>query len=94
MKGLRGTRLDPFGFSEDRKLERGLLADYEAALALVEERLTLANHALAVVFARYPEKIRGFGYVKAESARIAVAEAEMRRAAFLAGRRRVAEAAE
>ena len=32
-KGLRGTALDPFGHTEERKLERELIADYEARVA-------------------------------------------------------------
>jgi hypothetical protein len=46
-----------------------------------------------VTLAQYPEKIRGFGHVKAEAAQRAAVEAAIRRGAFLAGRVK-AEAAE
>jgi indolepyruvate ferredoxin oxidoreductase len=64
MKGLRGTMFDPFGYSEERKIERKLIADYEATLTEIFERLTSDNHAVAVGLASIPEKIRGFGHVK------------------------------
>jgi indolepyruvate ferredoxin oxidoreductase len=94
MKGLRGTALDIFGRSEERKMERRLLAEYEANLATILESLTSANLPLAVALASYPEKIRGYGHVREANARIGEAEAAQRREAFLAGRPVTAVAAE
>ena len=77
MKRLRGTRLDPFGYSADRKAERKLLADYEAALDEIALRLRPDTHDTAVALASLPEQIRGFGPVKAaaiERARLREAE--------------------
>jgi indolepyruvate ferredoxin oxidoreductase len=64
-RGLRGSWLDPFGHTEERKLERQLAQDYEQLLRdkLLPE-LNAANHAAAVALARLPERIRGFGHVK------------------------------
>jgi indolepyruvate ferredoxin oxidoreductase len=64
-KFLRGTALDIFGYSEERRMERGLIADYEALLDEIIDRLTPQNHHIAVGLANTPEKIRGFGHVKA-----------------------------
>ncbi|HTS39008.1 MAG TPA: indolepyruvate ferredoxin oxidoreductase family protein [Xanthobacteraceae bacterium] len=64
-KFLRGTVLDPFGYSVERKTERQLIADYEAMLAELFDRLSAENHPIAVGLAAIPEKIRGFGHVKA-----------------------------
>src|SRR5262249_38776455 len=64
-KSLRGTALDPFGYSVERKTERKLIADYEAMLVEIFDRLTSDNHHIAVGLAAIPEKIRGFGHVKA-----------------------------
>jgi indolepyruvate ferredoxin oxidoreductase len=64
-KGLRGTVFDPFGYSAERRTERKLIADYEATLAEVLDKLTPANHHLAVGIAAIPEKIRGYGHIKA-----------------------------
>jgi indolepyruvate ferredoxin oxidoreductase len=64
LRGLRGTPLDIFGYSAERRMERKLIADYEALLDEVLSGLTPQNHALAVELAAVPEKIRGFGHVK------------------------------
>src|SRR5205807_5294149 len=45
--------------------ERKLIADYEALLGEIMEKLTPENHHIAVGLANIPEKIRGFGHVKA-----------------------------
>jgi indolepyruvate ferredoxin oxidoreductase len=63
-KVLRGTAFDPFGYTEERRIERGLIADYEAMLDEVLANLTPANHPVAVGLAAIPEKIRGFGHIK------------------------------
>jgi indolepyruvate ferredoxin oxidoreductase len=76
LKGLRGTALDIFGYTAERKMERKLLADY---LSLVEElsrALTQDNHALAVKLAALPDKIRGFGHVKEANVERVKAEEE------------------
>ena len=62
---LRGTPFDIFGYSEERRTERKLIADYEALLGEVMGKLTPENHHIAVGLAAIPEKIRGFGHVKA-----------------------------
>ena len=64
LKPLRGTPLDPFGRSPERRTERRLIADYEAMLDEILAKLTPDNHHLAVGLAVIPEKIRGFGHVK------------------------------
>ena len=65
LKGLRGTAFDIFGYSTERKTERRLIADYEALIAEIVAKLDSRNHALAVALAAIPEKIRGYGHVKA-----------------------------
>jgi indolepyruvate ferredoxin oxidoreductase len=64
-KGLRGTALDPFGRTEERRSERALIEQYRASLDEVVNKLNAGNHALAVSIARIPEDIRGYGHVKA-----------------------------
>jgi len=73
-KFLRGTPLDPFSYSADRKLERKLVADYLAMLATIISGLNTGNCHIAVALASLPEKIRGYGPVKQRS--IAMLEAE------------------
>ena len=65
LRFLRGTALDIFGHTEERRTERQLIADYERNIDEVLAKLTPDNHALAVQIASVPEDIRGFGHVKA-----------------------------
>ena len=64
LKGLRGTALDIFGRSEERRTERALIGEYRVSLDELLGRLTADNHAQAVEIARIPEKIKGYGHVK------------------------------
>ena len=64
LKGLRGTWLDPFARTAERRLERRLIVDYEALLKELLAGLTAENHATAVELASIPGRIRGFGPVK------------------------------
>jgi indolepyruvate ferredoxin oxidoreductase len=64
LKFLRGTALDPFGYTAERQAERQLLRDYETLLDELMAKLAPENHNLAVGLAAIPEKIRGFGHVK------------------------------
>jgi indolepyruvate ferredoxin oxidoreductase len=64
MKGLRGTALDPFGKTEERKTERALIGEYRAAIDELLAGLATARLPLALEIARIPEEIRGYGHVK------------------------------
>lgn len=85
LKFLRGTAFDPFGRTAERQSERQLIADYEAMLDEVLVKLTPDNHPLAVGLAAIPEKIRGFGHVKARHRAAAMAEEAALLAQFRAG---------
>ena len=73
-KFLRGTPLDPFAYSEDRRIERRLVADYQSLLDKIITELTPFNHQTAVGLASVPEKIRGYGPVKQRHLKVAKAE--------------------
>jgi len=64
LRRLRGTALDPFGYTVERRTERALIAEYEADVERLLAKLSPANHSLAVQIASVPEDIRGFGHVK------------------------------
>jgi indolepyruvate ferredoxin oxidoreductase len=64
MKGLRGGAFDVFGKTEERRMERQLLADYEACIAELLKGLSADRLPLAAEIARMPEEIRGYGHVK------------------------------
>jgi indolepyruvate ferredoxin oxidoreductase len=64
LKGLRGTPLDIFGRTEERRAERAWVAQYRATMEEVLLGLTPANYPVALELARIPEQISGFGHVK------------------------------
>ncbi|TEA79791.1 indolepyruvate ferredoxin oxidoreductase family protein [Allopusillimonas ginsengisoli] len=64
LKALRGTPLDVFGRTAERRMERQLMQEY---FALVDEfcrSLSERNLAIALELASLPDDIRGFGHVK------------------------------
>lgn len=63
-KFLRGSVLDPFGHSAERRLERELIEEYEANVAYLLAELNAGNYRTAVALAEIPEQIRGYGHVK------------------------------
>jgi indolepyruvate ferredoxin oxidoreductase len=67
LKALRGTRLDPFAWTAERKMERQLIVDYRELITNLLPTLTAERLPAAIVIASLPEKIRGFGHVKAAS---------------------------
>jgi indolepyruvate ferredoxin oxidoreductase len=78
LRPLRGTALDIFGYTQERRMERRLIADYEAILRELSMTLNPDNHALAVEIASLPAKMRGFGHIKARNVESAKAcEAEL-----------------
>jgi indolepyruvate ferredoxin oxidoreductase len=64
LKRLGGTRLDPFGWLPERRLDRQWLLDYERLIEEILARLDPANHATAVQLASLPDAVRGFGHVR------------------------------
>jgi indolepyruvate ferredoxin oxidoreductase len=71
-KFLRGTALDLFGKTEERRMERQLIADYQASIEALLPKLREDNLAQAVELASLPEHIRGFGHVKLENLQKAI----------------------
>jgi indolepyruvate ferredoxin oxidoreductase len=74
LRFLRGTPLDIFGRTAERRTERRLIAEYEAVLTEIVAGLAPASYATAVELARIPELIRGFGHIK--EANLATAKAK------------------
>ncbi len=63
-KFLRGTALDIFGYTAERRQERRLIEQYQATVAALLPKLNADNLAQAVAIAAIPEEIRGYGHVK------------------------------
>jgi indolepyruvate ferredoxin oxidoreductase len=68
---LRGTRLDPFGYTVDRKLERQLIVEYEQMVSDLLPRLSKENVETVEALLKLPEKIRGYGHIKGRNAELA-----------------------
>lgn len=64
MKFLRGSSLDIFGYSAERKMERKQIKEYKETLQQIMDRLDHENYDAAIALAAYPEQIRGYGHVK------------------------------
>lgn len=64
LRKLRGGKFDIFGYTEERRMERQLIADYETTVAGLLPSLDGGNVDLAVEIASIPEHIRGYGHVK------------------------------
>jgi indolepyruvate ferredoxin oxidoreductase len=67
LKALRGTPFDIFAHTPERKMERRLIADYEATVEGLLADLDRENHTIACEIAALPEAIRGFGHVKEQN---------------------------
>jgi indolepyruvate ferredoxin oxidoreductase len=64
MRGVRGTRLDPFGRTRVRVTERALIEEYRGLVDDLIGRLSPATAALAVQLASLPDGVRGYEEVK------------------------------
>lgn len=74
MKGLRGTTFDAFGLSADRRLERALIAEYEALMESVLAGLAPGKAEAAARLLGIYSEVRGYGPVKAAAAEKARAQ--------------------
>jgi indolepyruvate ferredoxin oxidoreductase len=79
---LRGSALDPFGRTEERRTERALIGEYERLLEGIVSRLAPHNHAAAVDLAGASLTIRGYGHVKERQLVKAHEEQQRLQAAF------------
>jgi indolepyruvate ferredoxin oxidoreductase len=64
LRFLRGTALDIFGHTAERKIERALIAQYRDKIESLLPKLTEQNLPKAAAIASIPEDIRGYGHVK------------------------------
>jgi indolepyruvate ferredoxin oxidoreductase len=69
MRRLRGTALDPFGYTEVRRTERALITEYREVVDHLLAGLTAGNHDLAVEIAALPDMIRGYEDIKLATVR-------------------------
>jgi indolepyruvate ferredoxin oxidoreductase len=80
LKGLRGTALDIFGKTAERRQERALITQYRASIDEIVVALAgtggeahdKERYAMALEIARQPEQIKGFGHVKERNIKAAL----------------------
>ncbi len=94
MKRLRGTPLDVFGYTAERKMERALIKQYEADMAEVLPKLSDQTRDAVVALAELPLQIRGFGPVKQANEAKAAKRREELLSVIRAGGTETAKAAE
>ena len=83
LRWLRGSVLDPFRHTAERRLERELLQTFERDLDTIVAVLDATNYESCVALAGLPAGIKGFGPVKEAAARAALAKRERHRAEVL-----------
>jgi len=64
LRFLRGSKLDIFGYTEERQMERRLALEYRNTVLALLPQLRAGNLALAIEIAQLPDRVRGFGHVK------------------------------
>lgn len=67
LKTLRGTPLDIFGYTAERKMERDLITQYEKTAEYILNHLKPENLSVAAEILSIPDIIRGYGPVKHEN---------------------------
>lgn len=72
MKRLRGTKLDFFGMTEMRKMERTLIAEYRALVGLMIAaaeggRVAEDQRMQVVALAELPDMVRGYESIKTDN---------------------------
>ena len=63
-KIVRGTKLDPFGDTQVRRVERELIDEYTATIEDLLGQLTTETYQRAVEIARLPDLVRGYENIK------------------------------
>ncbi|HCW83923.1 MAG TPA: indolepyruvate ferredoxin oxidoreductase family protein [Rhodobacteraceae bacterium] len=76
MKCLRGTLFDPFGRTAERRMERALIAQFEADMKVVLSKADPQTMEAVLALAELPLSIRGFGMVKEANERKAAKRRE------------------
>ncbi len=70
-RALRGSIIDPFAWSAERRLGRTLLVEYELSLARMLRGLTASRLGAAAQIANWTDPVKGFGPVRKERAQAA-----------------------
>lgn len=75
-RGLRGTAIDPFSYSSDRRMDRAQLKDYQQLVERIVRELDTGNYDTFLQLAELPSEVRGYGPVREQAAE-AIQEKQM-----------------
>jgi indolepyruvate ferredoxin oxidoreductase len=64
LRGLRGSKLDLFGYTAERRMERALIVEFEKSVAKLLSALNKENIGDAITIVQLYMDIRGYGPVK------------------------------
>jgi len=67
LRRLRGSKLDLFGYTAERRMERALIGEFEASVASLLSVLSKENIGDAIAVVRLYMDIRGYGPVKEQA---------------------------
>ncbi len=67
LRGLRGSKLDIFGYAGERRMERALISEFEATVAKLLPVLSTDNIDDATAIVRHYMDVRGYGPVKEQA---------------------------
>lgn len=76
LKFLRGTALDIFGKTDERRSERAAIGAFKTLMLQVAKELQAHTLHTALELARLPQSIRGYGHVKERNAEAALHKQE------------------
>lgn len=65
---LRGTAIDPFSYSADRKMDRAQLKDYQQLVQRIVGELDSSNYDTFLQLAELASEVRGYGPVREQAA--------------------------
>jgi len=65
---LRGTAIDPFSYSADRKIDRAQLKDYQQLVERIVRELDASNYDTFLQLAELVSEVRGYGPVREQAA--------------------------
>jgi len=75
-KRLRGTPLDLFGYTAERRMERKLIKWYQSLLEQCMRSVDTENVSSWLAIVSAPDEIRGYGIVKEDSIGVAKSKVE------------------
>lgn len=93
-KRLRGTPFDPFGYTQERRMERALIKQYERDMQEVLPLINDATRPAITALAALPLQIKGFGPVKKDHEKKAAKRREELLAVIRSGGAETTQAAE